>query len=283
MNGTLPARKHRSKFSIVEQMQMDKQGKKKDQSTHGYQHRSLEEVVRIVQDHLKTAEGTPEEQDEHKEMIHNAGLGNPTAQEKVKALIKQIINDNMLYATIGQLQERMSLSDAVFALTVGAGYVEDLYKGKDIEEVQVNGTDIYIMKDGVSVKFGRKFNSIEQVTRLQERLALYGRARINEQNPICHTYMYNKARLTMTQVPYSAFPTIAIRNFILKDPGLRTTLVERGTLNMAMAEFLILLVKYHASIIVAGGTKTGRQQRYMHWQKKYPCLNGSSHLKQNSK
>ncbi|MFC5402427.1 ATPase, T2SS/T4P/T4SS family [Cohnella soli] len=258
MNGTLPARKQRTRFSIVEQLQVDKQEKKKAISNRGYQHRTLEEVVRIVQEHLKMTDGTADEQDEQKETIHQAGLGNPIAQEKVKAHIKQIINDNMLYASIGELQERMNLPEAVFALTVGAGYVEDLYKGKDIEEVQVNNTDIFIMKDGVKTRFPRSFDSPEQVIRLQERLALYGRARINEQHPICHTYMYNKARLTMTQAPFSAFPTIAIRNFILKDPTLEGTLVDKGTLNMLMAKFLVLLVRYHASMIVAGGTQTGK-------------------------
>lgn len=269
--GALLDRKSRKKFSIVEQLQRDKQDRRNEQLNKGYLHRSLDEVVKIVQDQIKIVEGSATEQDEHKEMIHQAGLGNTTAQEKVKALIKQIINDKMLYATIGQLQERMSLSDAVFALTVGAGYIEDLYKAKDIEEVQVNDTAIYVMKDGVSVKYPRQFDSTDQVIRLQERLALYGRARINEQNPICHTYMYNKARLTMTQAPYSAFPTIAIRNFILKDPSL-ATLVERKTLSKEMAVFLSLLVIYHASIIVAGGTKTGKTTTLYALAKEIPFL-----------
>ncbi|WP_169091041.1 ATPase, T2SS/T4P/T4SS family [Paenibacillus sp. PL91] len=251
-------RKKRVNFSIFEHLQTDKKENKREQQvTKGYLHRTLGEVVKIVQEKLKNIDGTPEEQDEDKETIHQAGLGNPIAQEKIKALIKQIINDKMLYATTGQLQERMSLSDAVFALTVGAGYIEDLYKAKDIEEVQVNDTEIFVMKDGVSTRYPRRFDSTEQVIRLQERLALYGRARINEQHPICHTFMHNKARLTMTQSPYSPFPAIAIRNFILKDPSL-LTLMERGTLNEDMVLLLTLLVRYHASIIVAGGTKTGK-------------------------
>lgn len=264
-------RKKRRNFSIVEHLQAELKEHKQEQVTNGYLHRSLEEVVKIVQEKLKSIEGTAEEQEDHKEMIHQAGLGNPTAQEKVKALIKQIINEKMLYATNGQLRERMSLSDAVFALTVGAGFIEDLYKAKDIEEVQVNDTAIYVMKDGVSIKHPRKFDSTEQVIRLQERLALYGRARINEQHPICHTYMYNKARLTMTQSPYSAFPTITIRNFILKDPSL-VTLVEKGTLNEEMMKLLILLVRYHASIIVAGGTKTGKTTTLYALAKEIPVL-----------
>ncbi|MGU3473158.1 ATPase, T2SS/T4P/T4SS family [Paenibacillus sp. D51F] len=271
MSSNMMTRKIRKKFSVVEHLQSHRQEIKNEQLKQGYLHRSLDEVVKIVQEALKAPDGSAAAQDEQKEIIHQAGLGNPLAQERVKALIKQIINDKMLYASIGQLQDRMSLSDAVFALTVGAGYIEDLYKGKDIEEVQVNDTEIYVMKDGVSVKYPRSFDSTEQVIRLQERLALYGRARINEQHPICHTHMYNKARLTMTQAPYSAFPTIAIRNFILKDPSLQS-LVEKGTLSLEMSKLLSLLVKYHASIIVAGGTKTGKTTTLYALAKEIPHL-----------
>ncbi|WP_336788342.1 ATPase, T2SS/T4P/T4SS family [Paenibacillus sp. MMO-177] len=249
-------RKKRRNFSIIEHLQSEK-NEQKVQTIKGYSNQTIGEVVRIVQEKLKSPDGTAEEQEEHKEMIHHAGLGNPVAQEKVKAIIKQIINEKMLFATNGQLQEKMSLSDTVFALTVGAGYIEDLYKAKDVEEVQVNDTRIYVMKDGVAVKHQRMFDSREDVIRLQERLALYGRARINEQSPICHTYMFNKSRLTMTQAPFSAFPTIVIRNFILKDPSL-STLVEKETLSEEMMLFLQLIVRYHASIIVAGGTVTGK-------------------------
>jgi pilus assembly protein CpaF len=269
--GLLLVRKKRKDFSIVELLHSEIGANRKEQANRGYLFRTLDEVVKIVQENLKSTEGTSEEQDEHKEMIHQAGLGNPAGQEKVKALIKQIIYDKMLYASIGQLQERMSLPDAVFALTVGAGYIEDLYKNKDIEEVQVNNTEIYIMKDGVSVKYPRHFDTVEQVIRLQERLALYGRARINEQHPICHTYMFNKSRLTMTQAPYSAFPTIAIRNFILKDPSL-ATLIDRKTINLDMATILSLLVIYHASIIVAGGTKTGKTTTLYALAKEIPIM-----------
>ncbi|MFC5449111.1 ATPase, T2SS/T4P/T4SS family [Paenibacillus aestuarii] len=256
----LPKRKLKSRFSVIEQLQkinIGSDGTATPKVSKGYLLRELNDVVRIVQEELKQFEGTEDDVNDHKEMFHQAGLGDPVAQEKVKAIIRQIINEKNLYASTGQLQDSMSLADAVFALTVGAGYIEDLYKSKDVEEVQVNNTDIYVMKDGVSILHPRKFESSEQVIRLQERLALYGRARINEQKPICHTYMYNKSRLTMTQPNYSAFPTITIRNFILRDPSL-DSLVEKKTLNKEMAKVLQLLVKYHSSIIVAGGTKTGK-------------------------
>ncbi|MFD2613784.1 ATPase, T2SS/T4P/T4SS family [Paenibacillus gansuensis] len=251
----------RSGFSLLDQL---KHAQTNDVSTkagpaapRGYEIRELLEVVKIVQEELKTYETSLARTIDHKEIIHQAGLGNPLAQEQVKSMIKKILQDRQIYVSSGPLPDRMTLSDAVFSLSIGAGYIEDLYKDKDVEEVQVNDCDIYVMKNGISVKHARRFDSTEQVVRLQERLALYGRARINEQNPICHTYMYNRARLTMTQPNYSAFPTITIRNFILKDPSL-DSLMEQGTLNRSMARFLSLMVQYHASIIVAGGTKTGK-------------------------
>ncbi|ANE48905.1 hypothetical protein SY83_12975 [Paenibacillus swuensis] len=223
----------------------------------GYELKDLHEVVKLVQEELKTNTGLLMRNLDYKEVIHRAGLGHPQAQEQVKAMIKKIIQDRQIYVTSGGILERMGLNEAVFALSIGAGYIEDLYKQKDVEEVQVNDRDIFVMRNGVSVKHAQQFDSTEQVIRLQERLALYGRARINEQHPICHTYMYNRARLTMTQPNYSAFPTITIRNFILKDPSL-SSLQDQGTLNAPMSRLLSLLVQFHASIIVAGGTKTGK-------------------------
>ncbi|WP_182101715.1 ATPase, T2SS/T4P/T4SS family [Niallia taxi] len=261
---SLKERKIRQDFSVIEHL---KEVGKITQATNtvettsiskGYQIRDLSEIVKIVQDELKAYEsGTEDEQDEHKEAIHEAGLGNPVAQEKIKAIIKKIINEKRLHATSGQLLDSMSLADAVFALSIGAGLIEDLYRSKDVEEVQVNDTSIYVMKDGVAQLHPRRFETTEQVIRLQERLALYGRKRISEQNPIVSTNMWNRSRLTMTQPNYSAFPTITIRNFIMKDPSL-DTLIEKGTINKDMSELLKLMVKYHASMIVAGPTKSGK-------------------------
>jgi pilus assembly protein CpaF len=249
---------YRKRFSLLEQLTqptIDQQRAFNEHSPNELQ--TLNEIIKFVQEELKVWDSTLKQQGEHKEVIYQAGLGHPVAQEQVKAMIKKILQDRQIYAAVSPLLERMSLSDAVFALSIGAGYIEDLYKAKDVEEVQVNDCNIYIMKHGISTLHPRRFESTEQVIRLQERLALYGKARINEQNPICHTYMYNRARLTMTQPNYSAFPTITIRNFLLKDPSL-DTLMDKGTLNRDMSHLLTKLIRYHASIIVAGGTKTGK-------------------------
>ncbi|WNC17901.1 MULTISPECIES: ATPase, T2SS/T4P/T4SS family [Brevibacillus] len=251
-------RKVRSRYSTSRQIQQNTKTEKRLQSQNkGYRGLHLKDVVEIVQRDLKELKGSVEEQQAHKDLLEQAGLGNPVAQEKVKAMIKRIITERRISVIDGLPDDKLSVSDAVFALTCGAGWIEDLYKAKDVEEVQVNGTKIYVMRDGIATKINREFESIDQVIQLQQRLALYGKADISELKPVCSTYMWNKSRLTMSQPPYSAFPAIAVRNFILKDPTLES-LMEYGTLDKKMATFLRLLVKYHASIMVAGSTKTGK-------------------------
>lgn len=243
----------RQSFSLIDYLQQTNQEKEHPEQKSKTQTR-LEDVVNIIQSELKQMEN---ETSENTELLHRAGIGEPHAQEKVRAVIRQIINDRRIYASTGQLQDQMSLPDAVFVLTVGAGYIDDLYKRKDIEEVQVNGKNIFIMREGVTIPYPREFDSLKQVMALQERLALFGRSKISERHPICHTYMHSGSRLVMTQPPYTAFPTITIRNFLIADPTLKD-LISRGTLNQTMGDLLSLLVKYHCSIVVAGGTKTGK-------------------------
>lgn len=260
----------RSRYAVSRQLQTTNNVQKFINRHHkSYRGLGLKEVVEIIQRELKEIKGTEEEQQSHKDLLEQAGLGNPIAQEKVKAMIKRIITEKRISVVDGLPDEKMSVSDAVFALTCGAGLIEDLYRAKDVEEVQVNGTEIFVMRDGVASKINRKFDSVEQVIQLQQRLALYGKADISELNPICSTYMWNKSRLTMTQPPYSAFPTIAVRNFIVKNPSLET-LVEYRTLDKKMAKFLRLLVQHHASIVVAGSTKTGKTTTLLALSKDVP-------------
>jgi pilus assembly protein CpaF len=61
----------------------------------------------------------------------------------------------------------------------------------------------------------------------------------------------------MTREPYTDVPSIHIRNFIVRDISL-AKLVELGTINTQMAQLLSLLVKYHASFLIGGGTNTGK-------------------------
>ena len=214
----------------------------------------LNEAVDVIYEQLMDMSKTNEEL---RQSVLNAGLGNPVSQEQIKALINNLLIEHRIEVEESTLIEPMDATESIFAQTCGAGLLEDLYRLKDVEEVQVNGRDIFIIRNGESVLHHRKFKSNEDVRLLQDRLALCGKKPINEKNPVLQSYMYNRSRLVMARENYADVPLICIRNFIVRDVTL-DSLVQLGTVNQAMAELLSNFVHYHASMIVGGSTNTGK-------------------------
>jgi pilus assembly protein CpaF len=215
---------------------------------------SLTQAVDLIYEHItELSKGN----NELRHYVLDAGLGNPVAQDKMKAMVDNLLIEHRIEVEESTLIEPMNATESIFALTCGAGLLEDLYRMKDVEEVQVVGTDIFIIRNGESLPHPRKFGSLQEVRLLQDRLALCGKKPINEKNPVLQSYMFNRSRLVMARENYSDVPLICIRNFIVRDVTL-DTLIQLGTIDSRMAQLLEYFVTYHASIIIGGSTNTGK-------------------------
>ena len=214
----------------------------------------LSQAVDLIYEHITELS---KNNNELRQYVLDAGLGNPKAQDKMKAMVNNLLVEHRIEVEESTLIEPMNATESIFALTCGAGLLEDLYRMKDVEEVQVVGVDIFIIRNGESIAHPRKFSSVEEVRLLQDRLALCGKKPINEKNPVLQSYMYNRSRLVMAREKFSDVPLICIRNFIVRDVTL-DALIQLGTIDERMALLLQNFVKYHASIIVGGSTNTGK-------------------------
>jgi len=214
----------------------------------------LSQAVDLIYEHITELS---KNNNELRQYVLDAGLGNPKAQDKMKAMVNNLLVEHRIEVEESTLIEPMNATESIFALTCGAGLLEDLYRMKDVEEVQVVGIDIFIIRNGESIAHPRKFSSVEEVRLLQDRLALCGKKPINEKNPVLQSYMYNRSRLVMARENFSDVPLICIRNFIVRDVTL-DALIQLGTIDERMALLLQNFVKYHASIIVGGSTNTGK-------------------------
>lgn len=214
----------------------------------------LSQAVDLIYEHITELS---KNNNELRHYVLDAGLGNPIAQDKMKAMVDNLLVEHRIEVEESTLIEPMNATESIFALTCGAGLLEDLYRMKDVEEVQVVGVDIFIIRNGESIAHPRKFSSVEEVRLLQDRLALCGKKPINEKNPVLQSYMYNRSRLVMARENFSDVPLICIRNFIVRDVTLEA-LIQLGTMDERMALLLQNFVKYHASIIVGGSTNTGK-------------------------
>lgn len=192
----------------------------------------------------------------HRDILQ-AGLGEPHSRERMKALIETLLMEYRIDIDPATLIDGRTPTESVYAETCGASLIDDLLLLPDVEEIQVIGCDIFLIRGGEQMKHHRTFASLDDVRLLQERLALCGRKPIHERQPFLQTYLWNRSRLVMTREPYTDVPSIHIRNFIVRDVSLER-LTGLGTLNPAMAELLRLLVRYHASFLIGGSTNTGK-------------------------
>lgn len=215
---------------------------------------TLREASKLVYEHL--SERSKKDQALYEDILQ-AGLGDPAAGARMKAVIDTLLMEYRMDIDPDTLISPLSPTECVFAETCGAGLIEDLYRLPDVEEVQVIGCDIYLLRGGEMVRHHRKFASLTDVLLLQDRLSLCGKKPINQRQPFIQSYMWNRSRLVMTRPPYSDVPSIHIRNFIVKDVTLGH-LVELQTIDRRMARLLQLLVRYHASFLIGGGTATGK-------------------------
>ncbi|SDE40817.1 pilus assembly protein CpaF [Paenibacillus sp. UNCCL117] len=221
---------------------------------HGERRLPLSEAASMLYEHL--TERSKSDQALYEDIIQ-AGLGEPLAQWRMKAVIETLLVEYRIQVEPATLIHPLSQADSIFAETCGTGLIEDLYRLDDVEEVQVIGRHIFLLKGGRMERHTRMFGSLEDVLRLQDRLALCGKKPINERQPFVQSYMWNRSRLVMTRPPYSDVPSIHIRNFIVKDVTLGQ-LTGLGTINERMAQLLRLLVRHHASMLIGGGTATGK-------------------------
>jgi pilus assembly protein CpaF len=155
--------------------------------------------------------------------------------------------------------EREALRERVVLLATGLGPLEPLLADPAVDEVMVNGPgSVYVERRGQVQRVGVEFAGEAELMHAIERvLAPLGR-RVDEASPLCDARLADGSRVNVVIPPLSlSGPCLTIRRFRREGFSLRD-LVSRGTLPPALAELLAVCVAARASILVSGGTGSGK-------------------------
>jgi pilus assembly protein CpaF len=155
--------------------------------------------------------------------------------------------------------EREELTRRVMLLASGLGPLEALMADPAVDEVMVNGPGaVYVERAGRVEPAGVAFGSEEELLHAIERiLAPLGR-RVDEASPLCDARLPDGSRVNVVVPPLSlSGPLLTIRRFRRGGFSLRD-LVANGTVTPGAAELLALAVAARASILVSGGTGSGK-------------------------
>src|SRR3954454_12114965 len=155
--------------------------------------------------------------------------------------------------------EREALAARVVRLATGLGPLEPLLSDPRVDEVMVNGPgEVWVERAGriepTAVTFGSESELLHSIERI---LAPLGR-RVDEASPLCDARLLDGSRVNVVIAPLAlGGPCLTIRRFRRHGFSL-DDLVRNGTLAAPLAEFLADRVRACASILVSGGTGSGK-------------------------
>lgn len=157
--------------------------------------------------------------------------------------------------------KREILSVFLLQNTLGLGEIEALLADDQLEEVTINNSKesvwIYHKKFGWC-RTNIKIKSEEQVYDYASTIARKVGRQINVLNPTLDAHLPSGDRVNATLFPISSFGnTITIRKFS-KNPWTITTFLKSKTISPEVAGLIWLCVQNELSLLVAGGTGSGK-------------------------
>ena len=179
------------------------------------------------------------------------GSGEPL-EEAVAAIVEE-------RATVLGEADRRRLRARIIQETVGLGPLDPLLADPGVEEVMVNGSgSVYIERQGRIEPTEVSFTGEDELRNMIERiLAPLGR-RVDELSPMVDARLADGSRVNVIIPPLAVDgPAVSIRRFARQRPGPQR-LVELGTLDPGQLERLRQAVGRRASILVSGGTGSGK-------------------------
>ena len=174
----------------------------------------------------------------------------------VEGICADAIKDNPFAIPLG---DRERLVEELISEILGLGPIEPLLKDSSVTEVMVNGPDsIYIERKGRLQKTDVRFRNNEHLMHIIDRIVTAVGRRVDESSPMVDARLADGSRVNVIIPPLSLTgPCVTIRKFS-KDVLTVDKMIEFGSFDQRMAEFLEDCVKGRLNIVVSGGTGSGK-------------------------
>ena len=197
----------------------------------------------------------------HKDLIEKM---KEYSNEQDKTVLSNIIKIKMqellsLYAINLDTDTQFKLYKELTDDIVGFGILEDLLADEKITEIMVNGCDnIYIEKNGKIEKTDIKFSDIEKLKTIINRIVAPIGRHVDEASPIVDARLKDGSIVNVVLSPISLTgPILTVRKFS-KHKLSGQELINYGSLNQEMLDFLKIAVSNKKNILISGGTGSGK-------------------------
>ncbi len=157
------------------------------------------------------------------------------------------------------LGDREALLEEIVSSIIGLGPLQALLDDATVSEIMVNShREVYVERRGKLERSQVRFADDREVLDMVDRIIAPLGRRLDEQSPMVDARLKDGSRLNAIIPPLALRgPTVTIRKFPTKPLDV-ADLVDNKTLSAEMATFLEDCVRSRISVVVSGGTASGK-------------------------
>lgn len=191
-------------------------------------------------------------------LMERLDLFRELSDEEILESIDELILNEMRESCIS-LKEKVRLRQELFYSVRKLDVLQELIDDNTVTEIMVNGPDcIFVERAGKLTRWQKSFTSKEKLEDVIQQIVGKCNRVVNESMPIVDARLENGARVNAVVYPVALNgPILTIRRFP-DEPMTMEKLISLGSLTRECADFLAVLVKARYSMIIGGGTGSGK-------------------------
>jgi pilus assembly protein CpaF len=198
----------------------------------------------------------------HRRLIDEINLSalEKLPEEEIRQHIQQMVTQYILVERLAlNTQELHDFVSEILDEMTGLGPLEPLLKDGTVSDILINGHEcVYVERGGVLEPTAVRFKDESHLLRIINKIVSAVGRRVDESHPMCDARLLDGSRVNVAVRPIAVDgPLVSIRKFS-KKPFNLNKLVEVGALRPQMAEVLAAAVKARVTMIISGGTGSGK-------------------------
>ena len=175
---------------------------------------------------------------------------------QIHALVAQHVVSERLVLNATELEQFV---DDVLNEMTGLGPIEPLLQDDTVNDILINThKQIYVERRGILELSDARFKDEAHLLRIIKKIVSTVGRRVDESQPLCDARLLDGSRVNVAIKPVAVDgPLVSIRKFS-KRPYSMEKLVDNHALSREMAAVLAAAVKGRVTILVSGGTGSGK-------------------------
>lgn len=195
----------------------------------------------------------------HKQVKENVLAKNSNIFLELDNVKRRIEQEEIIRQEVRALtgREDEAAENYVLSRLIGLGRIEPLFDDKWINEIMINGREVWIEKKGELIKTDIVFDSFDEVESLLQRIVQMAGRKIDWSNPVVDAKLPDGSRVNAVIKPSAEEPHITIRRFVQHSFSM-DELVQQGYLSTEMAIFFKYAVKGRLNILLCGAAGSSK-------------------------